>query len=56
MAYIGYRATNSARHAGGVTGEHAAQMLGQLLHDAVRDHREAAAVVMASFVRRQRAN
>ena len=54
MAYVGYRATNAARHLGGTTSEYAAQMLGQLLYDAVRDHRVAAAVVQNSFNRRPR--
>ena len=54
MAYISYRATNAARRIGGTTSEYASQMLGQLLYDAVRDHREAAAVVSGSFIRRPR--
>ena len=56
MAYVGYRATNTARHMGGTTPNHATEMLGQLLYDAVRDHREAAAVVNNSFVRRPRSD
>ena len=54
MAYVGYRATNAACHLGGATSEYAAQMLGQLLYDAVHDHRVAAAVVENSFNRRPR--
>ena len=54
IAYVGDRATNIARYAGGVNAAVANQMLDKLLHDAVRDHRDAAAVVISSFVRRQR--
>ena len=54
VAYAGYRATNTARHAGGLSSERAAEMLGQLLHDAVRGHREATAVASSCFIRRPR--
>ena len=54
VAYVGYRATNTARLAGGISGEHDAQMLGQLLQDATRGHREAAMVVSSCFMRRPR--
>ena len=54
MAYIAYRASNTARHQGGLQREAAIQCLGQLLHDAVRNHSLAATVVESVFVPRAR--
>ena len=56
LAYIVYRATNLARHQSGVTSETAEQIMGQLLHDSVRNHGPAPSVVECIFITMARLN
>ena len=54
IAYIAYRATNIARHAGGVSSSRALELLNTLMHDAIHGHDTATKVVQSAFVRLQR--
>ena len=53
-AYIAYRATNIARHAGGMSAANSLDLLHTLLHEAVRGHAPASSAVESTFVRCQR--